>query len=89
MAGHADHGNNPAAWTGVVIVLIGFCVGAVFVVMAEPLGAAAGLGIVALGGVATLVLRSMGFGGNRPVTVPAPRQGAESASEPAKAKVSG
>lgn len=59
--GH-DHGNTPAAWTGVTIALIGFCVGGVFTVMAEPLLAAASLVIVVLGAVVGGVMRSMGLG---------------------------
>ncbi|WP_207958265.1 HGxxPAAW family protein [Streptomyces sp. YIM 98790] len=63
MAGNGhDHGNNPAAWTGVFIALIGFSLGGVFTIMAEPLLVAASAAVVALGGVVTLVMRSMGLG---------------------------
>ncbi|SFC84224.1 HGxxPAAW family protein [Streptomyces aidingensis] len=63
MAGNGhDHGNNPAAWTGVFIALIGFSLGGVFTIMAEPLLVAASVAVVALGGVVTLVMRSMGLG---------------------------
>ena len=37
MAG-TSHGHTPAAWTGVIIAFIGFCVAGAFMVMAEPLG---------------------------------------------------
>ena len=37
MAG-TSHGHTPAAWTGVTIAIIGFCVAGAFMVMAEPLG---------------------------------------------------
>ncbi|UGY90839.1 HGxxPAAW family protein [Streptomyces gobiensis] len=57
-----SHGHTPAAWTGVTIAFIGFCVGAVFMVMAEPLGVVAGLAVVVLGGVVGMVMRSMGLG---------------------------
>jgi hypothetical protein len=62
MAGNYHHGNSPAAWTGVVIIIVGFCVGGLFTVRAELLGVAAGCGIVALGVVVGLIMRAMGLG---------------------------
>jgi UPF0716 family protein affecting phage T7 exclusion len=59
--GH-DHGHTPAAWTGVTIIMIGFLIGGVFTVMAEPVGAFASLAVVALGVVVGMVMRSMGLG---------------------------
>ena len=50
MAG-SSHGHTPAAWTGVIIAFIGFCVAGAFMVMAQPLGFWAGMAIVVLGGV--------------------------------------
>lgn len=61
MAG-SSHGHTPAAWTGVTIAFIGFCVSGAFMVMAEPLGFWAGMVIIALGGVVGLIMRSMGLG---------------------------
>ncbi|MEU5592150.1 HGxxPAAW family protein [Streptomyces sp. NPDC020298] len=61
MAG-SSHGHTPAAWTGVTITFIGFCVAGAFMVMAQPLGFWAGMVIVALGGVVGLIMRSMGLG---------------------------
>ncbi|EKX65356.1 hypothetical protein Sipo8835_35035 [Streptomyces ipomoeae] len=61
MAG-SSHGHTPAAWTGVTIAFIGFCVSGAFMVMAEPLGFWAGMVIVVLGGVVGLIMRSMGLG---------------------------
>lgn len=58
----SSHGHTPAAWTGVFIAFIGFMVGAVFMVMAQPLGVVAGLVVVVLGGVVGMVMRSMGLG---------------------------
>ena len=49
----ADHGNTPAAWTGVVIGLLGFVVGGVGVIL-SPINMVlfwAGVAIVVLGGV--------------------------------------
>ncbi|MET8813284.1 HGxxPAAW family protein [Streptomyces sp. NPDC004549] len=61
MAG-SSHGHTPAAWTGVIIAFIGFCVAGAFTVMAQPLGFWAGLVIVVLGGVVGMIMRSMGLG---------------------------
>ncbi|MET9080618.1 HGxxPAAW family protein [Streptomyces sp. NPDC090075] len=61
MAG-SSHGHTPAAWTGVTIAFIGFCVAGAFMVMAQPLGFWAGMVIVVLGGVVGMIMRSMGLG---------------------------
>ncbi|MER5373520.1 MULTISPECIES: HGxxPAAW family protein [unclassified Streptomyces] len=61
MAG-SSHGHTPAAWTGVTIAFIGFCVAGAFMVMAQPLGFWAGMVIVVLGGVVGAVMRAMGLG---------------------------
>ncbi|MEV6615234.1 HGxxPAAW family protein [Streptomyces sp. NPDC051051] len=61
MAG-SSHGHTPAAWTGVTIAFIGFCVAGAFMVMAEPLGFWAGMVIVVLGGVVGAVMSAMGLG---------------------------
>ena len=58
----SSHGHTPAAWTGVTIAFIGFCVSGAFMVMAQPLGFWAGMVIVVLGGVVGVVMRAMGFG---------------------------
>ncbi|MFF6786080.1 HGxxPAAW family protein [Streptomyces sp. NPDC012510] len=61
MAG-SSHGHTPAAWTGVTIAFIGFCVSGAYMVMAQPLGFWAGMVIVALGGVVGMIMRAMGLG---------------------------
>jgi hypothetical protein len=61
MAG-SSHGHTPAAWTGVTIAFIGFCVSGAFMVMAQPLGFWAGMAITVLGGVVGMVMRAMGMG---------------------------
>ncbi|MGE7389306.1 HGxxPAAW family protein [Streptomyces sp. NPDC004126] len=61
MAG-TSHGHTPAAWTGVVIAFIGFCVSGAFMVLANPLGFWAGMVVVALGGVVGLAMRAAGMG---------------------------
>ncbi|MET9894079.1 HGxxPAAW family protein [Streptomyces sp. NPDC006465] len=61
MAG-SSHGHTPAAWTGVIIAFIGFCIAGAYMVMAEPLGFWGGMVVVVLGGVVGMVMRSMGLG---------------------------
>lgn len=61
MAG-SNHGHTPAAWTGVTIAFIGFCVSGAFMVMAQPVGFWAGMVIVVLGGVVGGIMRAMGLG---------------------------
>jgi hypothetical protein len=61
MSNHG-HGHTPAAWTGVIIAFIGFCVSGVFIVMANPLGFWAGMVIVVLAGVVTMGMRAAGLG---------------------------
>jgi hypothetical protein len=77
MAEKYHHGNSPAAWATVIIIMIAFCVGGAFTVMAEPVAAlAAGGGILVLGGIVGLILRAMGLGQE---TVTAPSQAAAGA----------
>ncbi|AJP01578.1 HGxxPAAW family protein [Streptomyces leeuwenhoekii] len=61
MAG-SSHGHTPAAWTGVIIAFIGFCVAGAFTVMAQPVGFWVGMAIVLLGGVVGAIMRGMGLG---------------------------
>ncbi|MGW7438785.1 HGxxPAAW family protein [Streptomyces sp. NPDC054849] len=61
MAG-TDHGHTPAAWTGVIIAFVGFCISGAFMVLANPIGVWAGLVVVALGGVVGLAMRAAGMG---------------------------
>ncbi|MFJ9904907.1 HGxxPAAW family protein [Streptomyces sp. NPDC101152] len=61
MAG-SSHGHTPAAWTGVIIAFIGFCVSGAFMVMAQPVGFWAGMAIVVIGGIVGWVMSAMGMG---------------------------
>ncbi|MEV6955081.1 HGxxPAAW family protein [Streptomyces sp. NPDC051183] len=61
MAG-TSHGHTPAAWTGVIIAFIGFCVSGAFMVLANPWGFWAGLVVVAIGGVVGMAMRAAGMG---------------------------
>ncbi|GHA82718.1 HGxxPAAW family protein [Streptomyces termitum] len=61
MSGSA-HGHTPAAWTGVIISFIGFCVAGVFMVAANVPGFWAGCGVILLGGVVGLGMKAAGLG---------------------------
>ena len=61
MAGNS-HGHTLAAWTGVTIVFIGFCVSGAFTVLAQPFGVVAGLVVAGAGGVVGLIMRAAGLG---------------------------
>ncbi|GAA0490192.1 HGxxPAAW family protein [Streptomyces stramineus] len=61
MAG-SSHGHTPAAWTGVTIAFIGFCISGAFMVAAKPVGFWAGFVVIALGGVVGGIMRMMGLG---------------------------
>ncbi|MFE4533993.1 HGxxPAAW family protein [Streptomyces scopuliridis] len=61
MAG-TSHGHTPAAWTGVTISIIGFCIAGVFMVAANQPGFWGGVGVVLLGGVVGMAMRAMGLG---------------------------
>jgi len=61
MAGNS-HGHTPAAWTGVIIVFIGFCVAGICTVLGQPIGFVAGLVVIALGAVVGAAMKAAGLG---------------------------
>ncbi|MER8043328.1 HGxxPAAW family protein [Streptomyces sp. NPDC094032] len=61
MAGSA-HGHTPAAWTGVIISFIGFCIAGVFMVAANVPGFWGGIGVIVLGGIVGGVMKVAGLG---------------------------
>lgn len=69
MAG-SSHGHTPAAWTGVIIAFIGFCIAGAFVVMAQPVGFWAGMAVVVAGGVVGGIMRAMGMGAPKSASEP-------------------
>lgn len=58
----AHHGNTPAAWTGVVLILVGFTVGGLGLVVGSWLMFWIGVAIVPVGLVAGKVMQLMGLG---------------------------
>lgn len=61
MAG-SSHGHTPAAWTGVTIAFIGFCISGVFMVAANVPGVVGGLVVILLGGAVGLGMKAAGMG---------------------------
>ncbi|WP_406149934.1 HGxxPAAW family protein [Streptomyces sp. NBC_01012] len=61
MAG-SSHGHTPAAWTGVIISFIGFCIAGLFMVAANALGFWVGIGVTLLGGAVGLAMKAAGLG---------------------------
>jgi hypothetical protein len=58
-----NHGNTPAAWTAVVLALLGFVVGGAGL-MLDPISMTifyVGVGIVVLAGVLFLVMAKLGY----------------------------
>jgi len=62
-AEHEDHGNTPAAWTAVTIIMIAFVIGAIAVLLANwTLFWIGGVGLAIAGGVIGKVMAMMGMG---------------------------
>ncbi len=60
----AGHGNTPAAWTGVAIVLLGFVVGGLGLVLENMPMFFAGVALGPIGGIVGYVMGKMGMGGD-------------------------
>jgi hypothetical protein len=58
----AHHGNTPAAWTGVTIILVGFAVGGIGLVVGSWLLFWIGVALWPVGVVAGKVRQKMGMG---------------------------
>ncbi len=62
-AEHEDHGNTPAAWTAVAIIIVAFIIGAVAVLMGNwLLFWLGGIGLCIVGAVVGKVMSMMGMG---------------------------
>lgn len=60
--GHDSHGQTPAAWTAVTIVIIAFLVGTIGMVIGVWALFWIGCGLVVLGGIVGKVMQAMGLG---------------------------
>jgi hypothetical protein len=58
----AHHGNTPAAWTGVTIMLIGFVVGGIGLMVASMTMFWVGVALQPVGIIAGKVMQTMGMG---------------------------
>ncbi|MFA3840723.1 HGxxPAAW family protein [Streptomyces aureus] len=67
----SSHGHTPAAWTGVIIAFIGFCVAGAFMVMGDPVGFWAGMALLAIAAVVGGAMSAAGLGKAKPQSLPA------------------
>jgi acyl-coenzyme A synthetase/AMP-(fatty) acid ligase len=81
MAAQHDHGHTPAAWTGVIIAFIGFCVAGGFMVAAKPVGFWAGMGLILLGPLVGGVMSVLGLGKKEEPLVRTPEPRAQDEEE--------
>ncbi|HSE69954.1 MAG TPA: HGxxPAAW family protein [Nocardioidaceae bacterium] len=58
----SHHGNTPAAWTGVMIILLGFIVGGIGLVIANMLLFWVGCALLPIGAIVGKVMQKMGLG---------------------------
>jgi len=58
----AHHGNTPAAWTAVMIILVGFVVGGLGMVIDNWTMFWVGVALVPIGGIVGKVMQKMGMG---------------------------
>jgi hypothetical protein len=58
----AHHGNTPAAWTAVFIILVGFTVGGIGLVVSSMPVFWVGVALVPIGGIVGKVMQRMGLG---------------------------
>jgi hypothetical protein len=73
---HDNHGQTPAAWTAVIIIIVAFLVGTIGVVIANPVVFWVGVALVVIGGVVGKVMSMAGMGASprdeaRPENTPA------------------
>ncbi len=60
--GDPGHGDSPAAWTAVIVMLLGIAAGAVFFFLHMPVGVWVCAGVVVVGIVLGFILSRAGFG---------------------------
>ena len=64
------HGNSPAAWAAVVVMLVGFAVGTVAFFFEQPTIVWISVGIVVVGLILGVVLSKLGYGARGPRYAP-------------------
>ena len=58
----SQHGNTPAAWTGVTIVLLGFLVGGIGLALENMTMFWVGVALGPIGGIVAAIMSKMGLG---------------------------
>lgn len=58
----SGHGHSLAAWVTVILIIVGFSIGTFFFFLENVPMVLASAGLVAVGGIAGLVLKLMGYG---------------------------
>jgi hypothetical protein len=64
------HGHSPAAWTAVVVMLLGFAAGTVAFCLEQPLFVWISVGVIVVGIVLGPILAKAGYGVNGPKYAP-------------------
>ena len=67
------HGHSPAAWTAVIIMLVGFAVGTLFFCIADqvgPVGVYVGAALVVIGPIVGWIMAKAGWGVKGPKYTP-------------------
>lgn len=68
--GDPGHGDSPAAWTAVIVMLLGIAAGTVFFFLQMPVLVYVCVGVVVLGLVLGFILAKAGYGVNGPRFAP-------------------
>ena len=58
----AHHGNTPAAWTGVMIILAGFVIGGIGMIIDQWVMFWVGVALVPIGGIVGKIMQKLGLG---------------------------
>ena len=58
----AHHGNTPAAWTGVMIILAGFVIGGIGMIIDQWVLFWVGVALVPIGGIVGKIMQKLGLG---------------------------
>jgi len=64
------HGHSPAAWTAVVIMLVGFTAGTVFFCLEQPVAVWVSVAVVVLGAIVGWAMAKAGWGVKGPKYTP-------------------
>ena len=59
---HDNHGQTPAAWTAVTIIMVGFVIGCVAVILLNWVLLGVGVAVIVVGAVVGKVMQMMGMG---------------------------